>query len=145
MPTVNEKFLRAELQATKEQIEALRQSGKVSPEADAVFQVLMPQLTLLLAVWLENTTRKTSHNSSIPPSQVDADETAQRAKPGHRAAKASDRIRPNLQKVTIEETVTVEACDRRGSDLWAVDPIDRERRVPHDIVFQLGIIPSTHG
>ena len=55
MPTVNDKFLREELQAAKDQIEALRQSGKVSPEADAVFRVLMPLLTLLLAVLLEKT------------------------------------------------------------------------------------------
>ena len=50
MPTVNDKFLRAELQAARERIEALRKSGRVSPKADDVFHVLMPLLTLLLAV-----------------------------------------------------------------------------------------------
>ncbi len=137
LPTVNDKFLRAELQAAKEQIEALRKTGKVSPEADAVFRVLMPLLTLLLAVWLEKTTRKNSSNSSIPPSRVDADETAQRASPGNSAAKANDRTGPNLQKVTTEETVTVEACDRCGTDLSDVDPIGRERRILYDIVLQV--------
>lgn len=100
MPTVNDKLLREQLQAAKDQIEALRKSGKVSPEADAVFRGLMRLLTLLLAVLLEKTTRKRSRNSSIPPSQMDADETAQRAKPDHSTAKANDRTSPNLQKVT---------------------------------------------
>ena len=58
MATLNDKFLREELEAAKQQIAALRKSGKVSPEADAVFRVLMPLLTLLLAVLLEKTTRK---------------------------------------------------------------------------------------
>ena len=137
MATVNEKFLREELEAAKQQIAALRKSGKVSPEADAVFRVLMPLLTLLLAVLLEKTTRKTSRNSSIPPSQVEEDATAQRASPAQRAAKAHDRTSPNLQKVTPEETVTVEACDRCGADLSEVAPSDRERRVLYDIVLQV--------
>ena len=137
MPTVNDKFLREELQAAKQQIEALRQTGKVSPEADAVFRVLMPLLALLLAVLLEKTTRKHSSNSSIPPSQLDEEATAQRAKPGHSTAKANDQTSPNLQKVTTEETLTVEACDSCGSDLSDVDPLDRERRILYDIVFQV--------
>ena len=47
---MNDKFLRAGLQSANELTEALRKSGKVSPETDAVFSVLMPLLTLLLAV-----------------------------------------------------------------------------------------------
>ncbi len=137
MATLNDKFLREELEAAKQQIAALRKSGKVSPEADAVFRVLMPLLTLLLAVLLEKTTRKNSRNSSIPPSQVEQDETAQRASPAKRAAKANDQTGPNLQKVTTEETVTVETCDSCGADLSEVAPSDRERRVLYDIVFQV--------
>ena len=86
MATLTDKFLRQELQTAKEQIEALRKSGKVSPEADAVFRFLMPSLALLLAVMLEMTTRKNSRNSSLPPSQLEEDATAQRASPAKRAA-----------------------------------------------------------
>ena len=137
MATLNDKFLREELEAAKQQIAALRQSGKVSPEADAVFRVLMPLLTLLLAVLLEKTTRKTSRNSSLPPSQMDADDTAQPAGPGRRAAQAHDPTGSHLQKVTTEETVPVTACDDCGADLSGVDPVDRECRVLYDIVFQV--------
>lgn len=138
MAAVNEKFVREELESAKEQLKALRQSGKVSPEADALFGVLMPILTLLVTVLLEKTTRKTSRNSSIPPSQMEeADDTAQRAKPGRRAAQANDQIGSNLQKVTTEETLTVEACDNCGADLSQVAASDSERRVRYDIVFRL--------
>ena len=138
MPSVNDKYLREELQGAKQQIEVLRKSGKVSPEADAVFHVLMPLLTLLLAVLLEKTTRKTSRNSSIPPSQMDEeDATAQRTKPGRKPAKSNELTSPNLQKVTTEETLTVEACDSCGGDLSDVAPLHRERRVLYDIVFQV--------
>ena len=68
---------------------------------------------------------------------MEQDETAQRASPAKRAAKANDRTGPNLQKVTTEETVTVETCDSCGADLSEVAPSDRERRVLYDIVFQV--------
>ena len=138
MAAVNEKFVREELEAAQEQLQALRQSGKVSPEADTLFRILMPMLTLLVTVLLEKTTRKTSRNSSIPPSQMAADDdTAQRAKPGRRAAQANDQIGSNLRQVTTEETLTVESCDRCGADLSQVAASDRERRVLYDIVFQV--------
>jgi len=138
MAAVNDKFLREELEGAKEQIEVLRKAGKVSPEIDAVFRMLLPLLSLLVAVLLEKTTRKTSRNSSIPPSQMqEDDDTAQRAKPGRRAAPANDQIGTNLRKVTTEETLTVETCDSCGADLSQVAASDRERRVLYDIVFQL--------
>ena len=97
MPTVNEKSLRTELQGAREQLETLRQAGKVPPEVDAVVQVLMTLLTLLMAVLLEKTTRKTSRNSSIPPSQMGADETAQRARPGRKTPPANAPRRQSAQ------------------------------------------------
>ena len=138
MPAVNDKFLHEELEGAKEQIEVLRKAGKVSPEIDAVFRMLLPLLTLLVTVLLEKTTLKTSRNSSLPPSQMEEeDETAQRAKPGRRAAQANDQIGSNPQKVATEETLAVEACDNCGADLSGVAASERERRVRYDIVFQL--------
>ncbi len=94
-------------------------------------------LTLLLAVCLEKTTCKNSSNSSIPPSQMDADETVRRSKPRRKARPGPDRSGPDLRKLTIEETIPVESCDHCGVDLSGVDPIDRERLVQYDIVFQV--------
>ena len=121
IPTVNEQSLDAELQSAKEQVEVLRKTGKVSPEADAVFGMLMRLLTLLLAVLLEKTTRKTSRNSSIQPSQLDA--AARRANPGRKPNPANDLNGPTLQKVTTEESLTVAACGSCGADLSEVTPL----------------------
>ena len=138
MPTVNDKFLREELEAAKEQIERLRKAGKVAPEIDAVFGMLLPLLSLLVTVLLEKTTRKTSRNSSLPPSQMEAqDDTAQRAKPGQRAAQANDQTGPNLQQVITQETLTVESCDSCGADLSQVAASECERRVRYDSVFRV--------
>lgn len=69
----------------------MRQSSNVPPEADVLFRILMPMLTLLVTLLLDKTTRKTSGNSSIPASQMEEDDdTAQRAKPGRRSALAND-------------------------------------------------------
>ena len=90
-----------------------------------------------MAVFLEKTTPKTSANSGLPPSQTEKDETARRAVSSGKGPKPNLRTGDNLRKTVVEETVTVEACEACGADLSGVDPVDRERRVRHDIVFEV--------
>ncbi len=99
--------------------------------------MLMPLLTRLLAVLLEETTRKNSSNSSIPPSLVDKDDTGQRPKPRRKAHPANERGDSTLRTVTTEEVLTVTNCDSCGVDLSGVAPSDREIRVRYDIVFEV--------
>ena len=135
MATVNGASLRAEFEDAKARVAALRRDGKVSEEVDAVIHVLSALLGILIAVLLERTTRKTSGNSSLPPSQMeDGDKTARR---GGKGAKPNPQTGDNLRKTTVEETVAVEACDACGADLSGIDPVDRERRVLYDIVFEV--------
>ena len=100
---------------------------------------MVTMMDLLITVLLEKTTRKTSGNSGIPPSQGGQDETVRRAGPGDRGKGAKPKLQTgaSLRKTTIEETVTVEACDACGADLSDRDPVDRERRILYDIEFQL--------
>ncbi len=137
MATVNAASLREEFEGAKARIAALRKDGKVSEEVDAVIGVLFTLLGILITVLLERTTRKGSRNSSLPPSQTDRDETARRAGSSGKGAKPNPQTGDNLRKTTVEETVAVEACDTCGADLSGVDPVDRERRVLHDIVFEV--------
>ena len=134
---VNAASLREEFEAAKARIAALREAGKVSAEADAMFGILITLMSVLITVLLEKTTRKTSANSSLPPSQTDKDETARRGARRGTGAKPNLQTGANLRRTTVEETVTVEACDACGADLSGIDPVGRERRILHDIVFEV--------
>ncbi len=125
MATVN--AAREEFEAAK--VAALRAAGKVPKEA--VIRVLL--LDILIVVLLEKTTRKTSRNSGLPPSQTDKDESAKRAGSNGKGPKPNRQMGDNLRKTIVEEAV--DACDACGAD--GVDPVDRERRVLYDIVFEV--------
>ncbi len=136
MATVNAASLRDEFEAAKARIKTLREAGKVSAEADAMFAMLITLMSVLIAVLLERTTRKGSRNSSLPPSQTDRDGTARRAARSGKGTKQNLQTGTGLRKTTLEETATVESCDACGADISDVDAIDRERRILHDIVFE---------
>ena len=73
MASVNSAFLRDEFDGYKADIDSLRKEGKISKEADVVIGGLCHLSRILIAIFLEKTTKKTSKNSSIPPSQTDKD------------------------------------------------------------------------
>ena len=137
MASVDGTSLREELEDAKARIAALRKDGKVSDEVDAVVRVLFTLLNVLIAVLLERATRKTSRNSGLPPSQTGKDESARRAGGSGKGPKPNLQTGDNLRKTVVEETVAVEACDACGADLSGVGPAGRERRVLHDIVFEV--------
>ena len=138
MATVNAASLRDEFEAAKARVAALRKDGKVSAEADAMFRILITLMSVLITILLERTTRKTSANASLPPSQTPQDETAQRASTSSgKGTRGNGQTSATLRKVIHEETVTVETCEACGADLSHVDPVDRERRILYDIVFEV--------
>ena len=139
MPTVNGVSLRAQMDDYRAQFDAIKRKGEAGAEALALIKALFLLLDILVAVFLEKTTPKTSRNSSLPPSQTDKDETARRTgkDDSGKDAKPDKQTGDNLRKTTVEETVTVEACDTCGADLSGVDPVERERRIQYDIVFEV--------
>ena len=84
MPNVNQASLREEFATLKGQFEQLSAAGKVSEELRTLVQALLLLLELLMAVFMEKHTPKSSRNSGLPPSQTgkDAQTTSQ---PGSRA------------------------------------------------------------
>ena len=137
MATVNAASLREEFETAKARIKTLREAGKVPAEADAMFGVLITLMSVLIVVLLEKTTRKTSANSGLPPSQTGKDGTARRTGASGKGAKPNLLTGDNLRRTTVEETIPVETCDACGTDLSGIDPVGRERRVLHDIVFEV--------
>ena len=81
MATVNKSSLRAEFDALKARFESLCAAGKMSAESRALFDALLMLFELLMAVFMEKHTPKSSANSSLPASQSPNDDTA-RTRPG---------------------------------------------------------------
>ena len=90
----------------------------------------------MIAIFLEKTTKKTSTNSSIPPSQTDKDETRKSSKKNRDTSAAENSMTgENFETTTVEEISTVGVCDSCGTDLSDIEPSAREQRVLHDFKF----------
>ena len=136
MATVNSASLRDEFDGYKAAIDSLRKEGKISKEADVVFSGLCRLLGIMIAIFLEKTTKKTSTNSSIPPSQTDKDETKKAPKTNRDTSAAENSMTgENFETTTVEEVSTVEVCDSCGTDLSDIEPSACEQRVLRDIKF----------
>ena len=136
MACVNSASLRDEFDAYKADIASLRKEGKITKEVGVVLTGLCGLVEILIAVFLEKTTKKTSTNSSIPPSQTDKDETRKSSKKNRDTSAAENSMTgENFETTTVEEVSTVEVCDSCGTDLSDIEPSAREQRVLRDIKF----------
>ena len=136
MGSVNSASLRDEFDGYKADIASLRKEGKIPKEADVVFSGLCRLLGILMAILLEKTTKKTSRNSSIPPSQTGKDETRKAPKKNRDMDAARNSMTgENFRKITVEKISTVETCDSCGTDLSDIEPSAREQRILLDIKY----------
>jgi transposase len=137
MASVNKASLREEFIALKEQFERLRTEGKVSGETLTLVQALLMLFELLMAVFMEKNTAKSSRNSSLPPSQTaKQDDTASR--PGTQAKGSGDTHNRSTNTRTVE-TVTIlplETCRHCGAGLDELPSKAHERRTRIDIIFE---------
>ena len=92
---------------------------------------------LLMAVFMEKHTAKSSANSSLPASQSPDDATA-RSRPGAKGkGPASNEARAaNTRTRTYVAELRVESCARCGEDLTDTACTGHERRTLIDIVFE---------
>ena len=134
MATVNSASLRDEFDVIKTDITSMRNESKSTREADKIIDESCRLLEMLIAILLEKTTKKTSKNSSIPPSQTDKDEAKKSPKKNRDTSAAENSMTgENFKTITVEEISTVEVCDSCGTDLSDIDPSAREQRVLLDI------------
>ena len=137
MATVNKSSLRAEFDALKARFESLCVAGTMSAESRAVFDALLMLFELLMAVFMEKHTPKSSANSSLPASQSPNDETA-RTHPGAKGKGPSyngERCANTRTRESIR-VLTVDACQRCGEDLTDAACTGHQRRTLIDIVFE---------
>ncbi|MGH8228546.1 MAG: IS66 family transposase [Steroidobacteraceae bacterium] len=109
----------------------------MSGENRALFQALLMLLQVLMAVFMEKHTPKTSANSSRPSSQTAKDESALDHAGTHTKGKAYDPSRSaNTRTVETVRISKVSACEECGEDLRDLRPHGHERRTQIDIVFE---------
>jgi transposase-like protein len=135
--SVNKESLREEFGALQSRFAQLRAEGKITAESSALVEALLMLLKVLMAVFMERNTPKSSVNSSKPSSQTPKDDTAL-IRPGtHGKGKVLSETRSaNTRTVESHEVSKVRFCEQCGEDLHKVRCKGHERRTQIDIVFE---------
>src|SRR5487761_666432 len=133
MASVNKQSLREEFEALKDRFAQLRTDGKITAESRALFEALLMLLQVLMAVFMEKNTSKTSTNSSKPSSRTEKDESALSHAGTHTKGKVYDPSRSaNTRTVETVAVSKVSACEECGEDLREVRPHGHQRRTQID-------------
>jgi transposase len=139
--SVNKQSLREEFEALKGRFEQLVADGKMTGESRALVEALLMLLQLLMAVFMEQHTSKTSTNSSKPSSQTPKDETAISRSGTHGKGKTLDQARScNTRTVETVQVAKLTFCEHCGEDLRKVPCRGHERRTKIDIVFEKVVV-----
>ncbi len=136
MSTVNKLSLMEEVERLKNEFDHLAKDKKINSETRMLFQSMLMLINLLVSIFLEKTTKKTSKNSSIPPSQTGKDESSTQPGTKGKGKLESDSTVDNTRTVETVTIAAVEYCDVCGEDLSKVASFDLERRTKIDIVFE---------
>ncbi len=139
MASVNTTSIREEITHIKEQLDELVRSGKVADETRMLVSTLLMIIDMLVAIFLEKSTKKGNKNSSIPFSQTDEDKSS---KPPRRPNNKRDQHDEPFANSRTEESVEVSPvyrCERCGENLHQVQVDVYERRTRIDIVFETRI------
>jgi len=136
MAKVNSTSLRDEFGHIKKEFEKLSAQNKVSAESMALFRAMFVLFELVLAIFLEKTTKKDSKNSSKPSSQTDKDETAVAMGSNGKGKLENEERFSNSRTRETTRIAKVSACEICGEDLSGVSCCRHERRTKIDIVFE---------
>jgi transposase len=137
MGSVNGHSVREEAERIKSEFQRIAENKKIDPEVSVLFQSMLALINLLIAIFMEKTTKKNNRNSSKPSSQTEKDESSTNH-PGTKSKgkQESSDVASNTRTV---ETVTIAAvtqCDVCGQDLSKTPCEHIERRTKIDIVFE---------
>jgi len=137
MATTDKQSLREEAERIKSEFERLSAGKKINSEAQILFQSMLMLINLLIAIFLEKTTKKNSKNSSKPSSQTEKDESAI-TKQGSKSKGKETTNEPasNFKTTEIITIAKVDWCDVCGKELNLIPCVSHERRTKIDIVFE---------
>jgi hypothetical protein len=136
--SVNKQSLREEFDRLKQEYERLSSSEEMTASTRALVQAVFMLFEMVLVVFMEKTTKKTSLNSSKPSSQTDKDESALESQSGSKGKGKTERteINPNSRTVETITVIPVTTCEICGEDLTDTESHTLERRTKIDIVFE---------
>ena len=137
MASVDKESLRESIASLEENFVSLNRAGKMPDESKILVQSLLTLIKLMAALFLERTTKKTSRNSSKPPSQTDKDDTSLTKK----GKKSKGQQEQNIQSSSFRSVehvtvIPVTFCNECGEDLSKVACHHLERRSTIDIIFE---------
>ena len=141
MASVDKQSLREEFEALQERFKQLVAQGKMAGETRALVEALLMLLKLLVAVFLEKHTSKTSTNSSRPSSQTPKDESAMSRAGTHAKGKVLDQAHcANTRTIETVQVAQLTFCEHCGEDLSKVPCREHDRRSKIDIVFEKVVV-----
>lgn len=137
MGTINRQSVREEAERIKAEFNRLVADKKINSETKMLIQSMFMLINLLIAIFLEKTTKKNSKNSSKPSSQTEKDESSITNKGTHSQGKEeSNATANNARTVESIEIAKVTVCDICGRDLRKTACENLERRTIIDIIFE---------
>lgn len=137
MPSLNQQSVREEANRIKTEFDRLCATKKINNDTKFLFQSMLMLINLLVAIFLEKTTRKTTKNSSKPSSQTDKDESSLPHQGAHSKGKleSSEKV-GNTRTLEIITLAEVSQCEVCGRDLTRTRCEHVERRTKIDIIFE---------
>jgi transposase len=141
MSFIDKTSLRSEFDSLKQQFEDLKSQGSLNRESLFLMQSMFTLFEILISVFMEKKTKKTSKNSSLPSSQSDKDNTSTNIRNSH----SKGKVQKSGQLPSVETTVKVEKsevnfCTHCGEDLSKIKATGKERRTHIDIFFEKRVV-----
>ena len=137
MASVDKYSVRQQVDSITHAFEKPGAEGKLSLEVKILMPGMLTIINLILSVFMEKQTRRTSKNSGLPPSQTSDGQTSDCTQSGSNKKRRSlnGSVSNKRERVTVE-TATVDTCRQCGDDLHDIPGTDTERRTRIDIIFE---------
>lgn len=137
MAIMDKQSVRDEFDRLRSDFKTLSKTKKVPPELKVIVSGLIMLMEVILAIFLEKQTKKTTNNSSKPSSQTEKDATALDATGSKGKGKSEkNHIATNTRTVETTTVIPVDYCDQCGESLKNTPCQCVERRTKIDIIFE---------
>jgi transposase len=137
MGSVNTQSVREEAERIKNEFQRIAANKKMDSEISMLMQSMFMLINLLIAIFLEKTTKKNNKNSSKPSSQTEKDESSTtHTGTNGKGKQESDAIANNTRTIETITVSRVTQCDICGQDLTDAACEHIERRTKIDIFFE---------